>query len=491
MRALRFLLATFTLPLAAQIPTAEFAARRDALVDALPDGIFLALGAPAPVPDFIPFHQDPYLFYLTGFDEPGAALVLVKQGRERRALLFVEGKDPAREVWTGERLGVAGVAPALGLEGRDAANLATVLDSLLRRVPRLQVTGNIGRQMTERSGHDQFVDAVRAATPGLDVTDARRTVDRLRGRKSAAELERLRIAGEISARGHLAAWASVAPGVPEYVLQAVAEGSWRREGGDGPSYGSIVGSGPNATTLHYNRDDRIAQAGELIVMDLATYFDGYAADLTRTVPVSGRFSPEQRAIYEIVLAAQLAAERQVRVGGPSRAMSDSASAVLAAGLTRLGLIESPTATYDCGSAEQPRECPQLSLYYMHGLGHGIGLLVHDPEQYTVTGRIAVGSAFTLEPGLYVRRQLTSILRTTARNAKLIARIGPVVARYADIGVRIEDDYLVTEAGIVRSTAGVPREIDAIERALATPRTLPDAEVTARYRRLKTGRPTAP
>ena len=493
MRALRLalLLAAAALPAGAQIPVAEFAARREALVEALPDGVFLALGAPAPVPDFIPFHQDPYLFYLTGFDEPGAALVLVKQGRERRAMLFVQGKDPAREVWTGERLGVAGVAPALGLEGRDAANLATVLDSLLRAHPHLQVTGNIGRQMTERSAHDQFIDALRTATPRIEVTDARRTVDRLRGRKSAAELERLRIAGEISARGHLAAWASVAPGVPEYVLQAVAEGSWRREGGDGPSYGSIVGSGPNATTLHYNRDDRIAQAGEVIVMDLATYFDGYAADLTRTVPVSGRFSAEQRAIYEIVLAAQLAAERQIRVGGPARAMSDSAAAVLAAGLARLGLIESPAATYDCGSAEQPRECPQLSLYYMHGLGHGIGLLVHDPDQYTVTGRLEVGSAFTIEPGLYVRRALPSILPATARNAKLITRIAPVVARYADIGVRIEDDYLITAAGVVRSTAGVPREIDAIEAALATPRALPDTGVTARYRRLKTGRPMLP
>ena len=167
MRALRLaLLLAAALPAGAQIPVAEFAARREALVEALRDGVFLALGAPAPVPDFIPFHQDPYLFYLTGFDEPGAALVLVKQGRERRAMLFVQGKDPAREVWTGERLGVAGVAPALGLEGRDAANLATVLDSLLRAHPHLQVTGNIGRQMTERSAHDQLSTRCVRRRPG-------------------------------------------------------------------------------------------------------------------------------------------------------------------------------------------------------------------------------------------------------------------------------------------------------------------------------------
>ena len=478
-----------TAPLGAQIAASEFAARRDALVAALPDGVFLALGNPEPVLDYVTFHQDPYFNYLTGFDEPGASLVIVTRGSERREFLFVQGKDPAREVWTGNRLGVAGVRPTLGLEGRDAANLAAVLDSLLAIHPALHVAGDIGRRMTERSLHDQFLDAVRAANPRVEVVDARRTVDQLRGRKSAAELDRLRLAGEITARGHLAALELLTPGIAEFELQAAAEYVWRREGGDGPSYGSIVGSGPNATTLHYNRDDRTAQDGELIVMDLATYFDGYAADLTRTVPVNGRFSPAQRAVYKIVLAAQLAAERQVRVGGPARAMSDSATAVLAAGLTELGLIESPDATYECGTTAQARNCPQLSLYYMHGLGHGIGLVVHDPDQYTRTGRIDVGSAFTIEPGLYVRRNLLDIIPDTPRNKAVKARIGAAVARYADIGVRIEDDYLVTETGIIRSTAAMPREIAAIEQLLAAPRRPRDPAVVDRYRRYRTGRPT--
>lgn len=475
-------------PLAAQVPQSEFAARRDAFAAGLPDGVVLALGAGEPVPDYIPFRQSPHFYYLTGFTEPGAALVMVKQGGTRADLLFVRERDPGSEVWTGARLGAAGVRERLGMEGRDAAVLSRALDSLLAVHPTLHVLGDIGSRMTERSFHDQFLDAVRAANPEVKVTDVRRQLEALRGRKSAAELDRLRIAAEISARGHLAVMRMVTPGVAEFELQALAEYTWRREGGDGPSYGSIVGSGPNSTTLHYNRNDRVARAGEVIVMDMASYYDGYAADITRTVPVSGRFTPEQRAIYETVLAAQKAAERQIRVDGPARAMSDSASATLAAGLARLGLIESPTATYDCGPAQQPRQCPQLSLYYMHGLGHGIGLLVHDPDQYSRSGRIGVGSAFTIEPGIYVRANLMAILPDTPRNRQLRERLGPVVARYANIGVRIEDDYLVTEGGVIRASSGVPREVDEVEAELAKPRMPRDPAVVERYERYKTGRP---
>lgn len=484
---LLLMLAAATLP--AQIAQSEFAARRAALAAGLPDGVILVLGAGEPNPDFIPFHQHPQFRYLTGFDEPGSALVIVKAGESRRELLFVRPRDPAAEVWNGARLGVEGVRAALGMEGRNAALLRAVLDSLLVQRKLLHVLGDLGARMTERSAHDQFVDAVAQANPGVTVDGraATRAMSLLRGRKSSAELDRIRIASEISARGHVAAMRLVQPGVAEFELQAAAEGVWRREGADGPSYGSIVGSGPNATTLHYNRNDRTALAGELIVMDMAAYFDGYAADITRTVPVSGRFTAEQRAIYQIVLDAHNAAERQIRVDGSARAMTDSANAVLAAGLTAVGLIESPAATYDCGSAEQPRNCPQMGLYYMHGLGHGIGLLVHDPDQYSATGKIAVGSAFTIEPGIYVRGNLLDIIADTPRNREVKARIGAAVARHADIGVRIEDDYLVTGSGVIRPSAGAPREIAEIERLLAEPRTARDAAVVERYRRFKTGR----
>ncbi len=472
---------------AAQVSKDEFAARRTALLDSLSDGVVLVLGNGEPVPDFLPFNQSRPFLYLTGVTEPGATLVMVKSGGTRREMLFVRAKNPAQEVWTGKRMGAAASLELTGIEGRDAAILRNVLDTLLTAHRTLHVLGEIGSRMTERSLHDQFVDAVRGADNGITVNDARRVLDRQRGRKSEAELERLRIAAEITARGHLAAWRLLQPGVAEYELQAIAEGHWRREGGDGPAYASIVGSGPNSTTLHYNRSDRIAQAGEVIVMDLATFFDGYAADVTRTVPVSGRFSPAQRDIYRIVLDAQKAAERQVRVGGPSRAMTDSSSATLAAGLAAVGLIEAPAATYDCGTEQQPRQCSQLSLYYMHGLGHGIGLNVHDPDQYYTTGVIGVGSAFTLEPGIYVRANLLDIIADTPRNRALKARIAPAVAKYANIGVRIEDDILVTASGIVRASAAVPREIDEIERELAKPRLPLDTAAVSRYLRFKTGR----
>ncbi len=488
---------TLGAPLGAQIPQSEFAARRAALMQALGGTPLLVLGAGEPVPDFIPFHQHPHLRYLTGFDEPGAALLLLPSatsaasapGGEPRAILFVRGRNAAQEVWTGARLGVEGVRTTLGMEGRDAANLRTVLDSVLATQAAVHVLGDIGGRMTERSHHDQFVESLSQAHPALKVDSrtAARALGTLRGRKSAAELERLRVAAEISARGHLAAWRLVQPGIAEFELQAAAEGAWRAEGADGPSYGSIVGSGPNSTTLHYNRNDRVAQAGEVIVMDMAAYFDGYAADITRTVPVSGRFSPEQRAVYQVVLDAHKAAERQIRVDGPARAMTDSSNAVLARGLAALGLIEAPDATYDCGSAEMARTCSQLSLYYMHGLGHGIGLLVHDPDQYSGTGRFGVGSAFTIEPGIYVRGALLDIIPDTPRNRQLKARIGDAVRRHANIGVRIEDDYLVTDRGVVRASAGVPREIDEIERLLAQPRAPRDPAVAERYRRMKTGR----
>ncbi|MEX2182361.1 MAG: aminopeptidase P family protein [Gemmatimonadaceae bacterium] len=473
-------------PLVAQMPSAAFAARRDALARTVGDGVIVVLGSPEPTPDFLPYQQSRPFFYLTGVLEADAALVMIQQGESRRAVLFVQPKDPAQEVWTGTRLGVDGVG-ALGFDGREASVLRTVLDSLLDAGTALFVAGDFTGGRGPRTPHDQFVEALRAAHPTARIADATGAIAALRGTKSPAELERLRIAAEISNRGHLAAIRLTQPGVAEFELQAIAEYVWRREGADGPGYSSIVGSGPNSTVLHYGASTRVAEAGEVIVMDMAASFDGYSADITRTIPVSGRFTDAQRELYSVVLAAQKAAERQVRVGAPARAMIDSANAALHAGLTQLGLVEAPGATYDCGTAERPRQCSQLSLYSMHELGHGIGLDVHDPEQYYRTGTIGVGSAFTIEPGVYVRENTLALIPDTPRNRVLKARIGPAVARHAGTGVRIEDDYLVTAAGVERPSALVPREIDEIERLMREPRTERDPAVVERYLRLKTGR----
>lgn len=474
-------------PLAAQIPLAEFAARRTALLDLVGDGVTLVLGAASPVPDFLPYQQSRPFYYLTGFREPDAALVMVRRGAERRAWIFVPPKDPAREVWTGVRLGASAAEEALGIEGRANRTLRTFLDSLLAEGGALHVAGDLDGAGGVVSAHQQFVDRIKSAHASVRTSDVTGAVASLRGVKSPAELERLRIAAGISARGHLAAMRMAQPGVAEFELQAAAEYSWRREGADGPGYASIVGSGPNSTILHYNDNVRVTRPGDVVVMDMAAAFDGYSADVTRTIPVSGRFSAAQRELYEVVLEAQKAAERQIRVGGPARAMSDSANAILSAGLTRLGLIEAPGASYDCGTAQRPRQCSQISLHYMHGLAHGIGLDVHDPEQYYESGTIGVGSAFTIEPGIYVRIGVLQLLPDTPRNRALVARLAPAVDRFAGTGVRIEDSYLVTADGVERASAEAPREIDEVEAVLALPRTERVPGAVERFLRNRSGR----
>jgi Xaa-Pro aminopeptidase len=451
-------------------PTGEYAARRASLFDALDDGVILVLGAPEPRFDYLAWQQARPFRYLTGFLEPEAALVMVEAGPERHAMLFAREKNPAREVWDGARLGVLAVRDSLGVEGREISTLRSVLDLLLKENKTLHVIGDFAARGQPRTPQDQFLDAIKVAHPEVKVTEVSSSVALLRGKKSRSELALLRTASEISARGHVAVMHAIKPGIGEFQIEAIAEAAWRAEGADGPGYESIVGSGPNSTTLHYNRNGRIARDGELIVMDMAASFAGYAADITRTVPVSGRFTPAQRELYTLVLDAHKAAERQVRAGGPSRAMTDSSNATLRQGLAKLGLIESPDATYDCGTPERARQCPQLGLYYMHGLGHGIGLDVHDPDQYYTTAVIDVGSAFTIEPGVYVRANLMEIIPDTPKNRAYKAKVAAAFARYAGMGVRIEDDYLVTAEGVQRVSAGVPREIDEIEREMAKPRT---------------------
>ncbi|MBX3174480.1 MAG: aminopeptidase P N-terminal domain-containing protein [Gemmatimonadaceae bacterium] len=435
------------------------------------DGVLLALGAREPRDNHLAFWQSQDFRYLTGFDEPDAALVMIRRGGEVRGLLFVPPRDPAMEVWTGARLGVEGASARTGLEGRDARTLDTTLDSILSSIGRgtLYAVGDFGDATGPQTPDDQLLAQLRARHPSLSVRDATASVLRLRSVKSAAEQELLRTAAAISAAAHRDVLGSIGPGRNEYEVEALAEFTFRRQGADGPAYPSIVGSGPNSTTLHYNRNDRFMQDGELLLMDMAASYGAYTADITRTVPVNGRFTEDQRAVYEIVLEALVHAEGQVRAGAPWKQPSDSATAVIQRGLARLGLIEAPNATYGCGSEERPQRCPQVALYYMHSLSHGIGLDVHDPDVSAQTGMMTPGSAFTIEPGIYVRAGTVEIIPATRENAAFRARIAPAVRRYANIGVRIEDDYLITDAGVERISAGAPREVEEVERAMATRR----------------------
>ena len=456
-----------TTTLGAQIPSSEYGTRRSALASSVKNGIVVALGSPEPEQDYIAFNQNSPFRYLTGFNEPDAALVmLVKNGTiSGTAMLFVQPSDPSREVWTGQRLGVPNVRASLGLEGRATESLDAALDTLITANPLapLQVVGNYTPSDDEMSPDDQTIAAVLKRHPGATANPANSLVAEIRRVKSPAELDFIRRAVNITVGAQRDAMRLVEPGINEFEVQALIEYDFRRNGADRPSFSTIVGSGPNSTTLHYSVDDRYIEKNDMIVMDIGASFRGYAADVTRTVPATGIFSPIQRDIYSAVRAAQAAAERAGKVNGTGRAMSDSANASLDQSLSKLGLIENPGATYDC-SGQATRQCSQRSMYYMHGLGHGIGLDVHDPGASSANGILVPGSAFTIEPGIYVRANLLDILPNTPKNQAMIAKIRPSVQKYANIGVRIEDDYIVTPTGI-EWISRAPREITEVEAAM--------------------------
>lgn len=461
-----------TAELAAPTPitAAEYARRRAALARELADGVLFVPGAPAPLQDYLPFFQEPNFRYLTGLTEPDAALVIDARDGRTTEYLFVPPRNPEREVWEGARLGPERAAELTGMRAATADRLVPLLDSLLSGGGRLYTTETVadsGDPLAVRSPTQQAVARIATRQPDVRVVSAAPEIRRLRAEKSPAELDRIRRAVEITVLAHRAAMRTLEPGMNEFELQALIEYTFRRYGAERPAFATIVGSGPNATTLHYNADDRFIDDGAVVVMDIGAAYAGYAADVTRTVPVSGRFSDDQRAIYEIVLAAQKAAERRARPGATWPQLNAAAREELASGLARLGLIEAPDATYDCGTANTRRDCSQYSLFYLHGLGHGIGLDVHDPDVADYEP-FRPGSAFTIEPGLYVRADALEYLPETERNRAMIEQLRPAVERYRNIGVRIEDDFMVTDAGVERISVGAPREIDEIEALMRLP-----------------------
>jgi Xaa-Pro aminopeptidase len=301
----------------------------------------------------------------------------------------------------------------------------------------------------------------------------------LRGRKSAAEEQLVRRSADITAKSVNNAIRNIHPGVHEYDVQAMIESGFRSGGGDShPGFATNVSAGMNSTTAHHRADDAPLEAGKLVLMDVGAAYQGYSADVTRTVPVSGTFTPEQRQIYQLVRDAQAAAERAATLGAPGNAMGDSASVTIALGLTRLGLIESPDATFDppwadrCARNVSP--CRQSYFFYFHGVGHGIGLDVHDATQHSggrggaVDGGIRPGDAFTIEPGIYIDARRIALLSDTPKNRAFIAKMQSVIAKFDGIGVRIEDDYMATPRGVERITPAV-REISEIEALMQRPR----------------------
>ncbi len=477
MRVLSLLvLAALTAPAPAggqAIPLAEYAARRDSLAARIGNGVIVAFGARNPVTPVRPT-QLPAFRYLTGFLEPDAALVIVAREGRAGATLFTQPRDPRRALYDGFPPDSAAIARETGIPGRSFAGLQPLLDSLavaglpFHELRDFETADYASVDSLTRGG--SFARDFAARHPGLEWRNAHPVLDSLRTRKSPTELAMLRRAIAITVEGQREAMRAIRPGTWEYEVDALLLDAFRRTGGDGVAFVSIIGSGPNSTQYHYNANNRQMQAGEVVVMDIGAGWGGYAADVTRTVPVSGRFTAEQRDVYRLVREAQAAAERTVKPGSSFQAWRDSARAVVARGVARLGLTEGVDATLDPPWADQcegnPVACTQAFLYMAHGLGHGIGLEVHDrPHPWYGAGSFAEGDVFTIEPGIYISTRLLDMLPDTPRNRAMIARVRRVVERYQNVGVRIEDDYAVTPTGL-EWLSRAPRELAEVEAEMA-------------------------
>ncbi|MGA8535635.1 MAG: aminopeptidase P N-terminal domain-containing protein [Candidatus Tumulicola sp.] len=390
------------------------------------------------------FRQNSDFHYLTGFGEPDALLVLAPERDGERSVLFLRGRDRAQEIWDGERLGPERACEALGVDA------AYPIGELAQRLPDYLVgAANLhyafGRDAeTDRILHEAL-ETARARThrhgrmPQTFVEPSL-VLDAMRAIKSELEVDVLRRAASITCAGHVAGMRSTSAGTFEYEIQAVIESAYRRGGAQSTAYQSIVAAGDNATVLHYVANRDRLESGALLLVDSGCELDCYATDVTRTWPVDGRFTPEQRSIYEIVLAAQEAAIGCVAPGMARNEFHDVAVRTITEGLIDLGLLT--------GSLDENLEGERYRDYYMHGTGHWLGLDVHDAGAYRNADdspvKFAPGMVTTVEPGIYVRRDLDCD------------------ERFKGIGVRIEDDILVTANGRDNLTAAIPKRIEDLE-----------------------------
>ncbi|MBI1809429.1 MAG: aminopeptidase P N-terminal domain-containing protein, partial [Gemmatimonadetes bacterium] len=447
----------------------EFAARRDALAAKVGDGVVVAFGGRTLVHDFGTFFQLPAFHYLTDYDEPDGAFVMVVRGKRASGTLFITPLNARTAFYYGQRTDTASSPARYGLPARSFTALPHVLDSLAATGLVFYTISDVedvdfARADTLTRGQ-RFMTSFAAAHPKLVVKDAMPLVMQLRAKKTPAELALIRRATEISAEGHRAAMLTPDP-THEYELRAALEYTFTRLGAERPAYGSIVGSGINGTQLHYMKDTAPVQPGDVVVMDAAGEYHGYAADITRTIPVSGRYTAEQRQLYQLVRDAQDVAERNSRPGMRASVAEDSSVIVRARGLAALGLIEGVDATFDpswpVDCARQPASCRQSTLWTIHGISHGLGLAVHDPVQASFGDHTyQVGDAFTIEPGIYISTRSLDGLPDTPKNRAFKAAVRGAVLKYQNIGVRIEDDYIITDKGLERIST-VPREIPEIE-----------------------------
>ncbi|KFN47415.1 aminopeptidase P N-terminal domain-containing protein [Arenimonas metalli] len=433
------------------IKAAEFARRRKQLMRmADDDAIIILPSAPLRVRSHdthFPYRQDSDFWYLSGFPEPEAVLVLVPGRKHGEALLFCRERDPEREAWDGPRAGPEGAVEAFGVDDAyPIADLDEILPGLLEG--RSRVYYHFGRDTEFDLKLIGWVNRVRSqvrqgAQPPHEFLELGHLLHELRLFKSAAELKLMRESARIACEAQRAAMLATRPGGREYEVEAALQFTYRRNNAVA-AYEPIVGSGPNACVLHYRDNNAPTADGDLLLCDAGAEYAGYASDITRTWPVNGRYSKEQRALYEVVLAAQHAALAKARPGQPWIAGHDAAVEVLSEGLLSLGLLK--------GSLKSVLASGAYKKFYMHKTGHWLGLDVHDVGEYKLAGEyreLEPGMVFTIEPGLYI-----------APGAK------GVPAKWQGIGIRIEDDVLVTKAGHEVLTDAVPKAVDEVEAVLA-------------------------
>ena len=477
---------------------ATFIERRRRFVEAIGDGMAIIPAAPETARNSDvchPFRQNSDFFFLTGFDEPDAVAVFNPAHAKERYVLFVRPRDREMEIWNGHRAGVEG---AVASYGADAAYPVEQLDAKLREyaIDRATLVYRLGSPAFDARVIRLVSDLRSARSRGFSaptrMDDPGPILHELRLRRSPAELARQRRACQISRDAHVEAMRYTRPGMHEYQVQAALEFVFHSEGAPREAYPSIVASGPNACILHYVENRRKMQDGDLLLIDAACEYGYHAADITRTFPVNGRFTGPQRAIYEIVLKAQLAGIEAARPGVKYEAIHESAKRVLTEGLVELKLL--PRSVADSLAMHHYRE------FYMHGTGHWLGMDVHDVGDYRITHAsraLEPGMVFTVEPGLYIdaeRETATFWLREYSEDEQLERRLRlgvaaakkleeeekakagkiehPIPKEFRGIGVRIEDDILVTAAGIENLTAGTPKTIDDVERTCAEAPRLP-------------------
>jgi Xaa-Pro aminopeptidase len=393
------------------------------------------------------FRQDSDFYYLTAFEEP-ESIAVINPNRDQKLTLFVRPRDPEREIWDGRRAGVDGAKSVFGADEalpieEFPAKLEEILDGAEKLYYRLGVNPDLDTTIIRTISRMRALNR-KPIHPPTVIIDPATIVHEMRVIKSNEEIELMQRAADIAAEAHCEAMRAVRPGMKEYQVEALIEQIFRREGAAGPAYTSIVGAGANATVLHYINNDGELRDGELLLVDAGAEFKGYASDITRTYPINGRFSKAQREIYDLVLEAQMSCVEMVRPGVTHDDLKNHSIEILTRGMVKLGLLK--------GEPEQLIKEEKYKQFYMHGLGHMLGIDVHDVGQYYFdkeSRALEPGVVMTVEPGIYIASGTQDIPE-----------------QYVGIGVRIEDDVLCTNNGPRVLTNKVPKDAGEIEKLMA-------------------------